>query len=510
MSKPTIFVQIASYRDLECQWTVKDLFKKAEFPERVFVGICWQYKHEEDKACFQIDSPNPRNTATIMFSAERSRGVCWARHQAQTLYDNEDYVLMIDSHMRFVKNWDTVLIKELEKCSSSKALLSSYPADYTPPDNLAKNPKPSFMHAQPFDVDNNLRFRGEILNKSPEKPLHGAFLAAGFIFTRGLFIKEIPYDPYIYFSNEEATLAVRAYTHGWNIYSPTKAFLYHYYLSNDDAKGKKFFHWTDDEKWVKFAMISKARNDYLLCGQEHGDKNSLIDIEKYALGTVRTLAEYEAFSGINFKQNHASKKALNAGFISNLLRYDPVGIDKMVFQQETKKKNKKKNESHFNNQISENEVWKYWKKIGGYSDDNFTSGVKELLPINMNWHLTKLSSSDLNRLYIISSEDWSNLSLDSFSVKTVAENINKKFQDEDSLRLQADIQAKVQYLKQGGSLDSILMLVAESENADKLTLIKGNKRAVSFLLNNQLEGLNVYIGVSPEIKQYYWARKTYR
>lgn len=36
---PRIFVQIASYRDTECQHTVRDLFEKANDPDRVFVGI---------------------------------------------------------------------------------------------------------------------------------------------------------------------------------------------------------------------------------------------------------------------------------------------------------------------------------------------------------------------------------------------------------------------------------------------------------------------------------------
>ena len=59
MSAPRIFVQIASYRDPECQWTVKDLFEQAAHPERVFVGICWQFDEQEDKHCFEIPYPRP-------------------------------------------------------------------------------------------------------------------------------------------------------------------------------------------------------------------------------------------------------------------------------------------------------------------------------------------------------------------------------------------------------------------------------------------------------------------
>src|SRR5580765_4114541 len=51
-----IFVQIASYRDPECQWTVKDMFEKASNPERISVGIAWQYVIGEDDTCFQVET----------------------------------------------------------------------------------------------------------------------------------------------------------------------------------------------------------------------------------------------------------------------------------------------------------------------------------------------------------------------------------------------------------------------------------------------------------------------
>ena len=37
-----IFVAIPSYRDRECQWTLKDMFEQASHPQRVFAGVCWQ------------------------------------------------------------------------------------------------------------------------------------------------------------------------------------------------------------------------------------------------------------------------------------------------------------------------------------------------------------------------------------------------------------------------------------------------------------------------------------
>jgi hypothetical protein len=44
--------------------------------------------------------------------------------------------LQVDSHTRFVQNWDALLIGELAACNSAKPVLSCVPAAYTPPDNL--------------------------------------------------------------------------------------------------------------------------------------------------------------------------------------------------------------------------------------------------------------------------------------------------------------------------------------------------------------------------------------
>ena len=127
----TIFVHIASYRDPECQWTVKDLFAKAKHPQRVHVGICWQFDPEKDGDCFK-SSERTEQVRIAPFHWGESEGVCWARHQAQQLWEGEDYVLSIDSHTRFAEDWDDRLIGELAECPSEKAVLSNHPANYTP------------------------------------------------------------------------------------------------------------------------------------------------------------------------------------------------------------------------------------------------------------------------------------------------------------------------------------------------------------------------------------------
>jgi hypothetical protein len=338
-SAPTIFVQIASYRDPECQWTVKDLFEKANHPDNITVGICSQADPELDKDCFVIPSPRPAQTKVTSFLPQESCGVCWARAMTQQLFADQDYVLMIDSHMRFIPGWDEELVAELKRCPSSKSFLSTYPPGYKPPNNLEPNPKPIVMRAQPFSADGDIRFEGEVLSRTPEQPLRGAFLAAGLLFAPGKFVREVPYDPFIYFNQEEITLAARAFTHGWDVYAPTKAFVYHYY--NEPKKGEvRALHWRDRQDWTQFQSLSRERFEYLLAGKAPANPKALEHIELFSLGNVRTLQEYEEFSGIDFKSKISSERARRSGFIEGLDRYRaPVPTPDATVQQRALQKN---------------------------------------------------------------------------------------------------------------------------------------------------------------------------
>jgi hypothetical protein len=318
----TIFVQIASYRDPECQWTVKDLFEKAKYPQRITVGICWQYDPDTDGDCFELSVPaEQENRIRIApFHWTESRGVCWARHQTQLLYEGEDYTLAIDSHMRFVKDWDEKMIAALAECASPKPVLSNHPASYTPPATLEVGALPSVLHATEFSQQGNIRMRGRPLSRKPPKPLKGAFVSPGFMFSAGSVIQEIPYDPVLYFEQEELSLAARLFTHGWDVYSPKDILIYHYYTPVAGAKPRPM-HWDDQPMWGVLNDRANARLQHLLGMEISADREALHEIEKYGLGDARTLEEFAAFSGIDFEHRHVGKRALDCGFIENLHLY---------------------------------------------------------------------------------------------------------------------------------------------------------------------------------------------
>ncbi len=315
--KPEIFVRIASYRDPELAATIDNLFATAAHPERIFVGLCCQYNENDAPSSFDIDERGGQ-VRIIYVPWEESAGVCWARAQTEILWAGEEYTLQIDSHMRFSQGWDEFLIAELAACPSAKPVLSCNPASYTPPNHLQSNPRPTIRVARAFTKEGNIRCRGVELETPAETPLSGAFIAAGFVFSHSDVLRQVPYDPYYYFNQEEIVYALRIYTHGWDVFSARSQCLYHFY--NESGQSTRPMHWNDtrrlDEKKIRFlAARGLARMNHITGHQKAQDERTVVDLEKFSLGTVRSLADFEAYTGIDFAKKQVSNKALNGDFI---------------------------------------------------------------------------------------------------------------------------------------------------------------------------------------------------
>ncbi len=98
-----IFVQIASYRDPELIPTIKSCLENAKYPENLVFGICRQFSHE-DKFDDLTEYETDDRFRILNIPHQEALGVCWARNQVQQLYNEEEYTLQIDSHMRFEKD----------------------------------------------------------------------------------------------------------------------------------------------------------------------------------------------------------------------------------------------------------------------------------------------------------------------------------------------------------------------------------------------------------------------
>ena len=105
-----IFVQIASYRDPELLPTIRDCINKSKYPENLTFGICWQRDENESMSEFEND---PR-FKVLDYHWSKSKGLCWARSEIQKLWEGEEYTLQLDSHHRFLQDWDVELIEMMK------------------------------------------------------------------------------------------------------------------------------------------------------------------------------------------------------------------------------------------------------------------------------------------------------------------------------------------------------------------------------------------------------------
>jgi len=299
---PRIFVPIPSYRDTECQWTVKDLFEKAKYPDRIFVGICWQTVPEEDVDCFQFNT-RPEQCRELRFHVRDSIGTCWARQHAESLWRGEEYFFQIDAHNRFVQDWDDKLLTMLAACPSPRPILSTYAVPYVPPNKLSSGGYVR-IHPQDFGEDGRLRIRTTTTSiaDAPAIPEPSAFITGHFLFGPSQLIKDVPHDPYIYVNAEDNTWGPRLWTAGWDFFVPNQVLVYH------DFTNRRVKHWDDHRDWSRLQSLSAKRIRHLFRTEVCTDPEAMRDFDLYDLGTRRSLAQYEAFANVDFRRRLVNGK----------------------------------------------------------------------------------------------------------------------------------------------------------------------------------------------------------
>jgi hypothetical protein len=281
-----IFIQIASYRDPELKPTIRNCLDTAKHPENLTFGICWQHDDTEDLNEYMND---PR-FKIISINFRETRGCCWARHKVQQLYSDEKYTLQLDSHHRFTKHWDAILIKmykDLRKNGIPKPLITAYLPSYEPSnDPAARSLAPWKMEFKEKTSDKQVIFIPSVIEdfEALKAPLIARFYSAHFAFASGKFVKEVPHDPDLYFIGEEMSITVRAFTKGYDLFHPHTLIAWHEYTRQNKPK-----HWDDDSVWWKKDVSSKQH--YMSVFTNYGP---------YGIGKKRSVAQYISFSGMDF------------------------------------------------------------------------------------------------------------------------------------------------------------------------------------------------------------------
>ena len=319
-----IFISIASYQDPMLTNTIFSAYKNADLPQNLIFGIC-------DQSSESIDLDNFSFKDQIKYDLVdpvSSNGPCWARTRIQKMFDKEDYYLQIDSHMQFEKGWDSYLIKNLNLIQSINTnmhqlpIITCYPRSFEVIDFekgiFELNSSDKSTHIISYREDSMFikkSFCRQIGSVADSKISHGYLLAAGCLFSTKEFVKEIPYDPELYFYGEEISLMLRAFSRGFGIFHIPDMPIFHLYTDLSNIQRK--LHWNEDEdqnrdiKWHEREESSINKLDDIIHGNVKG---------VYGLGKERTMKDYEYISGVDLvnKVVTNNEKAFTATFVSSL------------------------------------------------------------------------------------------------------------------------------------------------------------------------------------------------
>lgn len=253
-----------------------------------------------------------------------------------------------DAHVTFTNGWDGHYILELEATGNEMAVLSTYLSDI---EHSIDEHGDSKRHARPIMCNSYWKeaLGGMHIHHSsqPEShpTIHGMpqlhpWWSAGFSFSRGHFVINVPYDLYqaMLFSGEELAVAVRGWTVGYDFYAPEKSYCFHHYKSAADVTARRKdvpLFWENAKHFAGAGERGMRRLLSIVHLQSDESKDwDHTDVDIYGLGGVRTPEQLWRILG--FHVEHKTVPAHLCEFVESglmhstmmaHLRGDGMGID---------------------------------------------------------------------------------------------------------------------------------------------------------------------------------------
>jgi hypothetical protein len=129
------------------------------------------------------------------------------------------------------------------------------------------------------------------------------------------FQAQVPYSPRLpeLFFGEEMMMAVRLFTHGWDVYAPPEALVFHQW----SRAHRPFFREIRQPDQEARAASERQVRSFLCTERKEGEEEcGFCDApaaesygEEYALGKVRTVREFAELCSLNFCKKRFEPKA---------------------------------------------------------------------------------------------------------------------------------------------------------------------------------------------------------
>jgi hypothetical protein len=342
MSNYRIYISIISYRDSETVATLNSLYDHSHIPANLIPCICWQYNPSEDSEKLfhsnkfsETAAKYSANIRQLFLHSSKARGPVYARALIeQNLFYGVDerisnYFLQLDSHMRFIIDWDRHLLQQIALCEPQNySILTNYPINYDfgrdSQINYEKLEPPTLLVADSFHLtDGILRIKGKQLSSALGTPIPSLFIAAGFLFAPLTLLRCCPTNPNLMnlFFGEENYSAARYFTHGFSFFTTQFNIAYHLWNRNYRPNFREIEKITTDKEILSRIIIKTVLNQPIEAESRYFEQNHTeIDsqfvqnsIKSYGLGGKCSLEAYFHYCGVDFSLGRVERRAQEGG-----------------------------------------------------------------------------------------------------------------------------------------------------------------------------------------------------
>jgi hypothetical protein len=198
--------------------------------------------------------------------------------------------MQIDAHMRMVEGWDRLLVDQMSDLPSDKPLITGQCPLYDVVDGSDVIAEDSSVPVTVFD---RIDPQGWIWHPAVERPdipsrrRPTRVLSGMFVFTLGVWNREVRQDPEHLYTGEELALSIRSFTWGYDLWNPQQVVAWH----RHHPEGNRKYIYDGDTSEVSMRDQRAYRRLRML---HAGDPDRVLP--PYSTGPVRSVAEYHDWS----------------------------------------------------------------------------------------------------------------------------------------------------------------------------------------------------------------------
>jgi len=276
--RDTIFVAPVLAPGSSARIDAEGFFRAAAAPSRMFLGIF-------DGGSRMQCATGLQNSVRITHGAGEWLGEAHARATvAAGLYRDERYVLLLPAHARLAPRWDETLVAlHAAAPDAARAVLTSH---CNVPTLAGGETAPRFLRAERMQgARRTLGSRATAAPPRPDAPaLPSLFWSPVLNFCLGAVLQHVPLVASVSDSMEVTVNSLRLWTHGYSFFVPRVAVA-----------------------WVEPSQAAAGRHGLARATRGAGSVPGL--------GRVRSLAEYEAYTGVQFRAGVAIQRGLHGGAV---------------------------------------------------------------------------------------------------------------------------------------------------------------------------------------------------